>query len=167
MIMLKNPGILDLIRVCGETCKEKGFHDAHHLEALKALRGYYGVAEGPDGTQYTIRGAECPDVGADSLDDVLKVVVEILSGKMLLGDPTIFLALAITELSEAIEAYRRGNIDGKDGVIEEVSDTLIRLFDFMWRFSGKFGVSNEEWVKKLQEKMEFSKKRPHLHGKGF
>jgi hypothetical protein len=166
-MIARNPYILDLIKVCGETAKEKGFHDAHHLEALQALRGYYGIAEGPNGIQYTIRGAECPDVGADKLDDVLKVVCEILSGKMILGDPTIFLALAITELCEAIEAYRKGNIDGKDGAIEEVSDALIRLFDFIWRFSKKFGTTNEKWVRNLQEKMEFNKQRPHRHGKGF
>jgi NTP pyrophosphatase (non-canonical NTP hydrolase) len=37
-------------------------------------------------------------------------------------------ALIHTEVAEAFEAYRRGNLNGKDGVSEELADIVIRTF---------------------------------------
>ena len=38
------------------------------------------------------------------------------------------IALIHSEISEAMEAYRRQNMDGKDGLAEELADAVIRIF---------------------------------------
>lgn len=68
--------------------------------------------------------------------------------------------LIVTELAEAVEAYRKGNIDGKDGVVEELGDAFIRLADLA------FG-NGYEIHKAIEAKMEYNRGREHLHGKLF
>ena len=65
------------------------------------------------------------------------------------------LMLVVTELSEAMEAYR---IDDKENFNEEIADTFIRLFDIC----GSIDINIEDEISK---KMEVNKKRPHKHGK--
>ena len=135
--------IAALIRQCGETAKSKGFWDSHKEKAAKVLddRGF----------------------GEESI----KIIVEALSEELILGDPTIFLALMMTELGEAVEAVRKDNYRGKDGALEEIADTFIRGFDFIDRFSRLMGSSPEEFADILVKKMEFNKTRLPLHGKKF
>lgn len=65
------------------------------------------------------------------------------------------LMLVVTELSEAMEAYRREDIENFK---EEIADTIIRLCDIC----GSVGINIE---RQISSKMEINKKRPRLHGK--
>ena len=75
------------------------------------------------------------------------------------------IALMHSELSEALEAIRKGNPQdshcapwGAVGI--EMADTLIRIFDFC----EGFGI---DLYSHLLVKMEFNEGRPHMHGKKF
>lgn len=64
------------------------------------------------------------------------------------------LALVHTEVSEAVEAARKGN---RENFEEELADTVIRVF----ALSGAMGVNLEQAI---VNKMEKNKNRPHQHG---
>lgn len=71
--------------------------------------------------------------------------------------------LMVTELSEAMEAWRDGDpesskIPGYSQVEEELADTLIRILDF----AGGHGLDLEGAV---HAKMRFNESRPYRHGK--
>ena len=58
------------------------------------------------------------------------------------------IALIHSEISEAYEAYRHKNIDGKDGFKEELGDALTRIL----HLAGIFDINIEEEVlKKLTD----------------
>ncbi len=70
--------------------------------------------------------------------------------------------LAVTELAEAMEAYRDGNpasekIDGFTKVEEELVDTIIRILDL----AGGMGYDIEN---ALRAKMAYNETRPYRHG---
>ena len=65
------------------------------------------------------------------------------------------LMLVVTELAEAMEAYRDND---KKNFNEEIADTFIRLLDIC----GSIDIDIESEIKK---KMEINKERPHRHGK--
>jgi len=65
------------------------------------------------------------------------------------------LMLVVTEVSEAMEAYRR---EDKTNFAEELSDTFIRLFDI----AGSLGIDIEA---EIATKMAYNKTRPVRHGK--
>jgi NTP pyrophosphatase (non-canonical NTP hydrolase) len=65
------------------------------------------------------------------------------------------LMLIVTELSEAMEAYRSQD---DDGFREEIADTFIRMFDLC----GGLKIDIEKEIKK---KMKRNKDRPYKHGK--
>ena len=75
------------------------------------------------------------------------------------------LALIHSEVSEALEAYRIGEIDtawyegnGKpEGFVIELADTVIRIAELC----GEFGLDLES---ALTEKMAYNKTRPYRHG---
>ena len=72
------------------------------------------------------------------------------------------LMLAVTELAEAMEAYRDGNppsekIDGFTKVEEELVDTIIRILDL----AGGMGFDIEG---ALRAKMTYNETRPYRHG---
>ena len=69
------------------------------------------------------------------------------------------LALIHSEVSEALEAVRKGQLKNDD-FQEELADVLIRVFDL----AGWLGIDLDEVVKK---KMAFNQMRPHKHGKAF
>ena len=57
------------------------------------------------------------------------------------------IALIHSEISEAFEAYRHKNLDGKDGFKEELGDAVQRIL----HLAGVMGVDlEEEIVKKLE-----------------
>lgn len=65
------------------------------------------------------------------------------------------LMLVVTELSEAMEAYRH---EDTENFKEEIADTFIRLCDIC-------GSVNIDIEREIRTKMEVNKKRPYLHGK--
>jgi NTP pyrophosphatase (non-canonical NTP hydrolase) len=62
------------------------------------------------------------------------------------------IALIHTEVSEAYEAYRKKNINGKDGFKEELADALIRIC----HLCGVFKVDIE---KEIRKKMKINQGR--------
>lgn len=72
------------------------------------------------------------------------------------------LMLMVTELAEAMEAYREGNPESEDipgfsRMEEELADVVIRLLDF----AGGTGLDIEG---ALQAKMAYNEHRPYRHG---
>jgi len=72
------------------------------------------------------------------------------------------LMLLVTELAEAMEAYREGNpesdkIRGFSRMEEELADVIIRLLDL----AGKEGLNIEAAV---LAKMAYNEDRPYRHG---
>lgn len=66
------------------------------------------------------------------------------------------LALIGTEVSEAVEALRKGASTGEVG--DELADIVIRTMDL----AGFLGVDLESAI---EEKMERNRQRPRMHGK--
>ncbi|HAQ02480.1 hypothetical protein A2467_01395 [Candidatus Nomurabacteria bacterium RIFOXYC2_FULL_36_8] len=62
------------------------------------------------------------------------------------------IALIHSEVSEAYEAYRHKNIDGKDGFKEELGDAIQRIL----HLAGIFGIDIE---KEVLKKIESNKER--------
>lgn len=62
------------------------------------------------------------------------------------------IALIHSEISEAYEAYRHKNIDGKDGFEEELGDALQRIL----HLCGVMGIDIEESILK---KLDYNKDR--------
>ena len=62
------------------------------------------------------------------------------------------IALIHSEISEAYEAYRHKNIDGKDGFKEELGDALQRIFHLC-------GIFDIDIQKEILKKIESNKNR--------
>ena len=72
------------------------------------------------------------------------------------------LMLVVTELAEAMEAYRSGNsesekIPGFSKIEEELADAVIRILDYA-------GGANLNLEGALQAKMAYNETRPYRHG---
>lgn len=79
-------------------------------------------------------------------------------------NPAEKIALMHSELSEALEEYRKDpgmplyEKDGKpEGVVVELADCIIRIFDFC-------GKMNLPIVDALMKKMDYNETRPYRHG---
>lgn len=80
------------------------------------------------------------------------------------------LMLVVSELGEAMEAIRKGKRQEyvlptsehweKDTFEDEITDTVIRLFDLC-------GALNIDLEWQLEKKLEYNSNRPKLHGKKF
>lgn len=68
-----------------------------------------------------------------------------------------FIALAHSELSEALEAHRNDNYEH---IAEELADVVIRVADT----AGAMGIDLEHAI---IVKMAFNRHRPHRHGKRY
>lgn len=68
------------------------------------------------------------------------------------------LALIHTEVSEAMEAHRDGNVDGKHGIAEELADTIIRVLDLAAYL--EINIDQE-----VANKQVANSSRPHMHGR--
>ncbi len=62
------------------------------------------------------------------------------------------IALIHSELSEALEAYRKGQMDGRHGVAEELADVLMRTLQLA-------GIYNIDLEKELLKKIDIDKNR--------
>ncbi|MCK4553749.1 hypothetical protein KAU19_02205 [Candidatus Parcubacteria bacterium] len=62
------------------------------------------------------------------------------------------IALIHSEISEAMEAYRHKNIDGRDGFAEELADAIIRIFHLA-------GVYKIDLQKEILNKIKINKDR--------
>lgn len=65
-----------------------------------------------------------------------------------------WLALIHSEVSEALEADRKGD---KENFAEELADVCIRVFDLC-------GLKGIDLERKIEEKMKFNKSRSYKHG---
>ncbi|MBU0599095.1 hypothetical protein KKF61_09005 [Patescibacteria group bacterium] len=70
-----------------------------------------------------------------------------------------WIALAHSELSEALEAHR---VDDRDNFMEELADLFIRLADTIGAMN-----ATDEFITALDNKTAKNKKRPRLHGKRY
>ena len=74
------------------------------------------------------------------------------------------LMLAVSELSEGIEAHRQGlnddHLPHRKGLEVEIADCIIRLLDL----SGGLGL---DVGGALVEKLAYNRNRPHKHGKNY
>lgn len=74
------------------------------------------------------------------------------------------LMLVCTELAEAMEGFRSGDIeldDPEKGPMIEIGDAIIRLLDL------GYGIGGDTFVRLMMDKIAINDKRPHLHGKKF
>jgi len=62
------------------------------------------------------------------------------------------IALIHSEVSEIMEAYRRKNMDGKDGFAEEMADVIIRILHLA-------GIYKIDLEKEILKKLETNKNR--------
>ncbi len=74
------------------------------------------------------------------------------------------LALIHSEISEALEAHRKGlqseKIEGYSGLTEELADAMIRIMDF----AGGMDIPLEPAIR---AKLAHNRQRPYKHGKSY
>lgn len=177
-----------LVDQCGKTAREHGFWEAHLRTALDKIGITYdtfsdwfaaNVADHPtylddaaspekvkEFDEAAARGRRLSEVDCAKCD-----VINTLVFHRVVGDPFIFLGLICTEVCESMESCRKANWEDPDGVFEELADAVIRIFDFVARFSGPTDGyrkdSADQFVSILKAKMAVNECRPFLHGKKF
>ncbi|MEM2849412.1 MAG: hypothetical protein QXI36_03965 [Candidatus Bathyarchaeia archaeon] len=97
-------------------------------------------------------------MNSQTLEEFVREASEIanLKGFHVTWDNTpTYLMLVVTELSEAMEAWRNDNLEAFK---EEIADTLIRIFHICGDL--KIDVSNT-----VRVKMSVNRNRPYKHGR--
>ena len=95
---------------------------------------------------------------SSTLEDFVREAKEIANSKgfhVTWDNAPVYLMLVVTELAEAMEAWRD---DDRKGFREEIADTLIRVF----HLCGDLDLRISEAVKR---KMEINRTRPYRHGR--
>lgn len=95
---------------------------------------------------------------SSTLEDFVKEAKEIANSKgfrVTWDNVPVYLMLVVTELAEAMEAWRD---DNRESFREEVADTLIRIF----HLCGDLDLNIPDAIK---GKMEVNRKRPYKHGR--
>lgn len=92
-----------------------------------------------------------------TIGDIQKLIMELAEEKGFGTTPEDIsvpekMALIHSEVSEAYEAYRHNNIDGKDGFYEELGDIISRVLHLC-------GIFNIDIEQEIIQKMEKNKKR--------
>jgi NTP pyrophosphatase (non-canonical NTP hydrolase) len=123
--------------------KNKGFYD--HLSQLDHLAHYVRVAT--DHLKET-HPQLCENLN-HNMDLVFKNYWQFFMASSLM--------LMVSELSEALEALRKGDRVNMD---EELADVFLRLADFC-------GAHNVDLEGEVEKKMAKNRKRDPLHGKKF
>lgn len=73
------------------------------------------------------------------------------------------LALVISEVIEVLEAIRKDK--GEDEIVEELSDTFIRVLDFYEALKENGFISKDFKIEdEITKKMAKNSSRPHRHG---
>jgi len=98
-----------------------------------------------------------------SLEQLTEMVMKIANKKKFGVKPEEIntlekIALIHSEVSEAMEAYRKKNMDGKDGFAEELSDVVIRILHLA-------GIYKIDLEKEILKKLEKNKEREWEWGK--
>lgn len=86
-----------------------------------------------------------------TISDDIPQGIDVSDGALMLGK----LMLVVSEVSEAAEAVRSGDMGG---FAEELADTIIRILDIC-------GSCNIDIDREISEKMSVNKERPMRHGR--
>ncbi|MBZ4662791.1 MAG: MazG nucleotide pyrophosphohydrolase domain protein [Caloramator sp.] len=90
-------------------------------------------------------------------EDIKEIYLEGMPARHFNNAIAARLALIHSEVSEALEAIRKGD---KENFKEELADIVIRVFDLC----GGLSIDLEH---EIEKKMEKNKQRPYKHGKEF
>lgn len=75
------------------------------------------------------------------------------------------LNMIVTEVSEVTEAYRKDK--GKEGIIEEIADIVIRVLDLYYGLASHGFVDKNSLEPTIYDKMEVNRGREFKHGRRF
>jgi hypothetical protein len=78
------------------------------------------------------------------------------------------LGLIVTEVAEAMEAVRKGDVDGSQGELKEMADVQVRVLDYIGGFhQHEYLNAPDALGEAFEQKMTINYSRPFKHGKAF
>lgn len=130
--------ITNLIQQAHANAESKGWHEDREQIESKMREGEYFLIPGTFGEQVEL--SEESEQNIDTFRNYYR---------------TAKLMLMVCELSEAVEAIRKGD---EENHAEELADVMIRMFDYC----GEFQIALEGAIK---AKMAINEHRPYKHNK--